>query len=169
MDIQNSTTQDVEEIFRLYRIATAFQKEKFTVHWPEFSRALIETEIAENRQWKLLLDSQIACVWATTFSDPQIWEERNADPSLYIHRIATNPDFRGRHLVGEIVKWAKGFAKQNGKEYIRMDTVGNNPGLIGYYQKCGFDFLGLSILKNTTGLPAHYDKATVSLFQLKLQ
>ncbi len=169
MNIQNSTTEDIEEIFRLYKLATDFQKTRFTVHWPEFSGRLIETEILENRQWKLILEDRVACVWATTFSDPQIWEERNADPSLYIHRIATNPHFRGQHLVGEIVKWAKGFAKQNDKKYIRMDTVGDNPGLISYYQKCGFDFLGLLKLKNTTGLPAHYDNATVSLFQMKLQ
>jgi len=49
-----------------------------------------------------------------------------------------------------------------------MDTVGDNPGLISYYEKCGFDFLGLLKLQNTKGLPAHYDNATVSLFQMTL-
>ena len=49
-----------------------------------------------------------------------------------------------------------------------MDTVGDNPVLISYYTKCGFDFLGLSKLKNTEGLPAHYENATVSLFQIDL-
>ena len=140
MDIQNSTTKDIDEIFRLYQLATDFQKARFAVHCPEFSRQLIETEIAEDRQWKLLLEGRVACVWATTFSDPQIWEERNADPSLYIHRIATHSQFRGRQLVGEIVTWARGFARQNQKACIRMDTVGYNPGLISYYQKRGFDF-----------------------------
>ena len=50
-----------------------------------------------------------------------------------------------------------------------MDTVGDNPGLINYYTKCGFDFLGLLKLKNTKGLPAHYDNATVSLFQMTIK
>ena len=49
-----------------------------------------------------------------------------------------------------------------------MDTVGDNLGLINYYTKCGFDFLGLLKLKNTEGLPAHYDNAMVSLFQMKI-
>jgi hypothetical protein len=49
-----------------------------------------------------------------------------------------------------------------------MDTVGDNSGLINYYTKCGFEFLGLLKLKNTKGLPAHYDNATVSLFQIDL-
>ncbi len=166
--IRNSNINDIAEIFRLYKISTDFQKTRFTVHWPEFDRTLIETEIAENRQWKIVAEDKIVCIWATTFNDPQIWEERNEDPSVYIHRIATNPDFRGQNLVGEIVEWVKVYAKENQKQYIRMDTVGDNQGLINYYTKCGFDFLGLLKLKNTEGLPAHYDNATVSLFQMTL-
>lgn len=168
MNIQNSTISDIDEIFRLYKIAVDFQKTKFAVHWPEFERSLVETEIAESRQWKIVINDQVACVWATTFSDPQIWEKRNDDPAVYIHRIATNPDFRGQNLVQEIVEWAKQYALANHKRFIRLDTVGDNPGLISHYIKCGFDFLGLSKLQNTAGLPAHYDNATVSLFQLEV-
>jgi len=167
-DIQNSNINDIDEIFRLYKIATDFQKTRFTVHWPEFERTLVETEILEHRQWKIIIDNQIACIWAIALSDPQIWGEQNKDPSVYIHRIATNPDYRGHHFVMEIVKWAKGYAKENNKKYIRMDTVGNNPKLIAHYEKCGFNFLGLSKLTDTQGLPAHYDQATVCLFQIEL-
>lgn len=168
LQINNSSIHDIDEIFRLYKIATDFQKTRFSVHWPEFDRKLVETEIYENRQWKIVIDGKIACIWATTFNDPQIWEERNEDPSVYIHRIATNPDFRGQNLVGQIVEWVKIYAKKNQKEFVRMDTVGDNKGLVSYYEKCGFDFLGLLKLKNTEGLPAHYDNATVSLFQMTL-
>ena len=164
--IQISNINDIDDIFHLYKIATDFQKTRFTVHWPEFDRTLIETEIAENRQWKIVTDNKIACVWATTFNDPQIWEERNEDPSVYIHRIATNNYFRGQNLVGQIVEWVKIYAKENQKKFVRMDTVGDNRGLINYYTKCGFDFLGLLKLKNTEGLPAHYNNGTVSLFQM---
>lgn len=48
MTIQNSTIDDIDEIFRLYALATDFQKSKFFVHWPEFKRDLIEMEIHEN-------------------------------------------------------------------------------------------------------------------------
>src|SRR5690606_7730400 len=167
--IKNSTKADIDEIFRLYKIATDFQKTRFTVHWPEFERGLVEKEIDEKRQWKLEIDGRIACVWATTFDDPQIWEERNADPAVYIHRIATNPDFRGQNLVAEIVKWARTYASDHDKAYIRMDTAGDNTKLINYYGKCGFEYLGPLKLSNTKGLPAHYDNATVSLFEIRLK
>ena len=169
VQIQNSNISDIDEIFRLYKIATDFQKtKKHSVSWPEFEKSLVETEIIEKRQWKIVINNKIACVWATTFNDPEIWEERNIDPSVYIHRIATNPDFRGQNLVEQIVTWVKVFAKENNKRFVRMDTVGNNQGLINHYTKCGFDFLGLLKLKNTVGLPAHYHNATVSLFQIAL-
>jgi GNAT superfamily N-acetyltransferase len=168
MEIQNSANKDIQEIFRLYNIATDFQKSKFIVHWPEFELNLVQTEIDENRQWKIIIDDKIACVWATTFNDPQIWEERNHDPAVYIHRIAVNPEFRGQNLVQQIAEWAKQYALSNEKRFVRMDTVGENTGLINYYTKCGFEFLGLLKLQNTEGLPAHYDNATVSLFQIEV-
>ena len=169
VQIQNSNISDIDEIFRLYKIATDFQKtKKHSVSWPEFEKSLVKTEIVEKRQWKIIINNKIACVWATTFNDPEIWEERNSDPSVYIHRIATNSDFRGQNLVEQIVTWVKVFAKENNKKFVRMDTVGNNQGLINHYTKCGFDFLGLFKLKNTEGLPAHYHNATVSLFQIAL-
>ncbi len=168
MVIENSTLEDTEEILRLYKLATDFQKLKFISHWPKFERSLIETEILENQQWKITIEGKIACVWATTFDDALIWEEKNIDPSVYIHRIAMNPDFRGENLVLNIVDFTKKYALDNNKKFIRMDTVGENQKLIAHYKKCGFNFLGLSKLEKTEGLPAHYSNATVSLFEMKL-
>jgi ribosomal protein S18 acetylase RimI-like enzyme len=168
MQIVNSTQEDFDEIFRLYAHASTYMEGRGTVTWPEFDREMVHTEITENRQWKLLIGGQTACIWATTFSDPQIWGERNADPSVYIHRIATHPDFRGRKLVNEIVTWARIHAQENGKQFIRLDTVGNNRGLIKLYTNCGFRFLGLFPLTDATGLPAHYRGAMLSLFEIEL-
>ncbi|MFL1896708.1 hypothetical protein ACJRPK_13455 [Aquimarina sp. 2-A2] len=112
MDITNSTIRDLETIFELYAIAAAYQKAKKTVVvWPEFDRDLVIGEIQDNRQWKLLIEGDVACVWATTFSDAQIWEEKNKDAAVYIHRIATNPKYRGHNFVKSIVTWAKEYAK----------------------------------------------------------
>ena len=116
----------------------------------------------------MMVGDEVVCIWAITDSDPQIWGDRNAEPALYLHRIATNPNFRSKNLVLDIVVWAKRYAKTKNLQYIRMDTVGENLGLIKHYRKCGFDFLGLSELEDTEGLPAHYHKATVSLFQMKV-
>jgi len=168
MNIYNSQIEDIDHIFELYKTATDYQNKKSMVAWPSFDRNLVEKEIIENRQWKLVIDHQIACVWATTDSDPQIWGAKNEAPSIYIHRICTNPNFRGKNLVKKIVTWSKKYAQGRNKKYIRMDTVGENIGLITHYKKCGFDFIGLSKLQDTSELPYHYQNATVSLFQISV-
>ena len=165
--IRNSTDLDIASIFRLYAIATSFQKQKFPGNqWPIFSKALVETEVKENRQWKLVIHGEIACIWAITFSDPHIWEDSKDDSAIYIHRIATNPKYSGQNLVLLIVDWAKAYCAERQIAFIRMDTCGNNRKLIGHYTKCGFEFLGITILKNTTALPAHYKDADVCLFEI---
>ena len=158
MQIQNSTIDDLEFIFDLYRSATAYQKERFISHWPEFDRDMVINEI----------EGEIVCIWATTFSDPLIWVDKDADPSVYIHRISTNPNCRGKAYVKQIVVWAKLYAIQNNKKFIRLDTVGENQKLIEHYTSFGFSFLGLSQLTNTADLPMHYHNATVSLFELSV-
>lgn len=86
----------------------------------------------------------------------------------YIHRIAVNPNFRGQNLVWHIVDWAKEYALKSSKNFIRLDTVSKNLGLIKHYQRCGFCFLGLTELNDTKGLPVHYQNAKVSLFEIRI-
>ncbi len=144
-------------------------KSKKQVAWPEFARELIIEEIEDLRQWKLLKNGKIACVWATTLNDESIWGSENNDPSLYIHRIATNPDFRGQKLVKQIVSWADNYCITNNLNYVRMDTVGLNKGLIGHYGKLGFIFLGTKELDNVANLPKHYSEGPVCLFQREVK
>ena len=167
--IAQSEPSDIAEIFTLYQAAANFQRSKKTVVvWPDFDPALVESEVAEGRQFKLLIDGAIACVWAIAFQDPQIWEERDGDPAIYIHRIATAPQFRGRALVKHLVQWAKVYAEKQEKKFVRLDTLGENTRLIAYYQEMGFDFLGIFSLKNTAGLPVHYHNTPACLFEIQL-
>jgi ribosomal protein S18 acetylase RimI-like enzyme len=164
MEIVNSNSDDIENIFRLYKIASDYQTIKNVTVWPVFDRKLVEKEISEKRQFKLVIDSQVACVFAITYEDEDIWEERSNDTSIYIHRIACDSNFRGNNYVKIIVDWIKGFAKD--KKCIRLDTCGNNLNLIKHYENCGFTFLGLVNLKNTEKLPPHYHNTVVCLFEI---
>ena len=167
--IKNVKITDIEEVFNLYKTASNYQKEKKTVVvWPDFNRDMVVNEILEKRQFKFLINNEVACIWAITFSDEQIWEDKNTDKAVYIHRIATNPNFRGNNYIYKIVNWAKKFAIKNEIQFIRLDTLGENNKLIEHYKKAGFDFLGLFHLKDTSNLPEHYKKAPVCLFEIDL-
>jgi ribosomal protein S18 acetylase RimI-like enzyme len=144
MQIINSTRDDIDTIIGLYEAAVVYQKIKFHKHWQAFDLKLIEKEIDENRQLKIVVDDTIACIFAVSFKDAVIWGARDKDPSLYIHRIVTNPLFRGNYYVKNIVEWAIQYCHSNGKEFVRMDTWSDNEKLIGYYTNCGFKFIGLT-------------------------
>lgn len=166
--IVNTSLQDMEAVLSLYKMASDFKKTVSGVQWPEFDQNMIETEINEGRHFKITVEGQVACVWSITFDDHQVWAEKNEDPAIYIHRIATNPNFRGQKFVEQIVEWAKQFAPQHNKLYVRMDTTAGNQRLTDYYVKCGFTYLGDKKMTDTEGRPDHYHNATMGLFQLEV-
>jgi ribosomal protein S18 acetylase RimI-like enzyme len=166
MEITNSTTSDLETIFDLYDAAVAHQKAVSNQHWLPFDRQLVADEIAEGRQWKIVVDGQIACIFLTAYSDPAIWGEKDLDPSIYLHRIVTNPAFRGRNFVQKVVEWSKNQARTSGKKFIRLDTWSDNPRLKELYIQCGFQFLGNQTPANPAVLPIHYSTITLGMYEL---
>lgn len=171
MEILHATIQDMPEIFRLYGLARDFQKAKKTVVvWPDFPESLVQNDIEEKRQFKILIDGKIACVFNITFEDPEIWQEKNADKAVYIHRIATNPDFRGQNFAKIIADWGIEFAKKNNLDFVRQDTIGENHGLIKIYTSAGFQFLGMHNVVEPEKLPSHYQQGLqVALFEINLE
>jgi hypothetical protein len=99
MEILNCSLTDVDTVLKLHEAARDLQKKKNTVIWPVFERALIEKDITESRLWKLMLDDQMACNWAITFTDREIWGELERDNSIYLHRIVTDPSVRASVLL----------------------------------------------------------------------
>ncbi len=165
MNIVNSQSGDLNTIFHFYDVAIAHQKKVFSKHWQGFSEELVEKEIAENRQFKILVNGKVAAIFAVTFKDPMIWKERDQD-AIYIHRIVTHPDYRGFTFVKKIVKWAKKYAKENHLKYIRMDTWADNEKLLKHYTSCGFDFAGTVKIESTNDLPKHYQGISLNLFEI---
>ncbi|MEO6612110.1 MAG: GNAT family N-acetyltransferase [Chitinophagaceae bacterium] len=166
MQIINSNMADIPVMLEFYDIAREYQKAKSLRHWQSFEPGLIEKEINEKRQWKIMEDDTIACIFMIAYEDPFIWGEKDKDPSVYIHRIVTHPAWRGRNYTAAIIEWAREHAKEKNKHFIRMDTWGDNPKLIDYYTKCGFNFLKIITPEETKHLPAHYSCISLGLFEI---
>ncbi|HWY09876.1 MAG TPA: GNAT family N-acetyltransferase [Bacteroidia bacterium] len=169
MHITNSSIEDLKIIFELFDSAIAYQKRKGYELWPRFSRQLIEIEIKEKRHWKIMEGDIIVCIFSVMYNDPVIWGEKDKDPAIYLHRITTNPDFKGKCMMEMIKHWAVGHAKQNNKKYLRMDTWGNNEILRNYYINCGFNYIGQQRLEKVEGLPEHYGGSLLSLFENEIK
>lgn len=140
------------------------------VIWPPFEKSFIEKEIKEKRQWKIIIDNIIVCNWAVTFEDREIWGRKDKNDGIYIHRICNNPISRGNRYIDTIVEWSRIYATQIGKQFVRLDTLGNNTKLIEHYTSAGFDFLGMYKLTDTANLPSHYkNEPNCCLFEIDLK
>ena len=166
MEILQSELADLGAILALYDAATELQRSKGTVQWPKISTELVESEIREGRQWKLMIEGELACVWVVAYDDELIWGP--TERSVFLHRIANNPSQRGKSLVGIVVEWAKNHCNQNDLRFIRLDTVGYNPGLIRLYTSHGFSSLEPVIIADPSDLPAHYAEDEAYLFEIDL-
>lgn len=165
----NCYPEDVPTIMNLYEAARHFQIAKQVVVWPYFSKDFLLNEIAQSRQFKIVFENQIVCNWAITFSDKEIWGDQDKSDSIFIHRICIDSNFRGNRYIDMIVQWAKKYAFKHNKIFVRLDTLGNNTGLIKHYTSAGFTFLGMYRLAYTATLPKHYqDEPNCCLFEIRI-
>lgn len=168
MSFEPAATRDLGLIFDLYDKAIEFQKTVFDKQWLGFDADLVNREIAEGRLWKILDDGGVGCIYSVAYEDPFIWGETSHVSAMYIHRIVTNPKFRGRSYVRKIVDWAREHAVENGLRYIRMDTWADNLKLKEYYLGCGFAWKGTVTPEDSPTMPAHYRGIQLGLFEMDL-
>jgi GNAT superfamily N-acetyltransferase len=168
MQISNCTIADIPLMLTFYDMARDLQKEKSNHHWLSFDPAQVKIEIEEHRQWKITEGNTLACIFMTVYDDPYIWGERNAIPSVYLHRIVTHKDHYGKGYVHTIIEWAREHGRKLGKKMLRVDTWGDNPKLVDYYVQCGFRLLEIITPANTTNLPAHYNFISLALLEMPI-
>lgn len=166
--IVNSTMADMDTLFAFYRAGAVYMKDMGEVRpWQEFERTAVAKEIEEGRQWKVLDNGETVAVFLTTYNDPFVWQEKDQDPAVYIHRIATHPEHRGKGYVQGIVDWGREHARENGKKFLRLDTGARNTRLVNYYKRCGFNLLG-EVYPDSPALPAHYRGGIIALMEIAI-
>ena len=168
MAIVNAGISDLDTLMQFYDNAIAHQKTVSNLVWKGFDREVVIKEIEEGRQWKIMIDSQVACVFMTALNDPDIWDERDKDAAIYIHRICTSPDFRGKGFVKIITDWTLDFARINNLDFVRLDTWQDNARLHDIYLNAGFNYVGTKLIDASGNLPKHYWGVTLGLFEISI-
>lgn len=170
MTITPTDIGDLGEVETLFALAIEYQRKKGTYSWQGMNRPLIENEIRQKLHWKILEEDHIACFFSVAFTDRLVWDERDSDPSIYLHRIVTNPVFRGKGYVRHIVAWAEEYGRSMGKHFIRLDTGRDNHRLNTYYRECGFEYCGVKRFPDDAdpAVPRHYLGSGLSLFERKI-
>ena len=169
MEIINSNINDLDLIFSFYKEATDFQKTKFHRSWQPFDIEMVTREIYENKQFKIISEGKVIGIFAVAYSDPLIWKEKDLQPSVYLHRIVSHEDFKGKFIVKEIINWSLQHAKDLNLKFIRLDTFSDNTKLVDYYKTCGFKLVGEVSPEKSNDLPDHYAGVSLALLEIEVQ
>jgi len=166
--IVHTVESDLDVIFSFFDAAIEYQKTNNFPVWPDYDKGLLKDDIVNKRQYKILIDNQVACVFTICFSDEIVWREKNKDKALYLHRCVVNPQFKGLKLFEHITNWAIRYAKSNDIEYLRMDTWGDNDTLVNYYLDFGFQIIEYFTTPESEELPIQQRGNLVVLLERRI-
>jgi ribosomal protein S18 acetylase RimI-like enzyme len=168
VEIVNTESRDLEQIFELFEHSINYQEKNGYPVWRNYDKNAIIKDIADKNQYKVVIDSKTAIAFSVRYSDKIIWRDLDKADSIYLHRIVVNPEFKGQKLFGRILDWVKEHSKQKGLSSIRMDTWAANPTIIDYYKSFGFTFVETYTTPDSEELPVHNRKLALTLLEYKL-
>ncbi len=166
--IIHTTKNDLDFIYWLFDEAIAYQKRKNFTVWKGYDKNVLQKDILNELQYKIIIANEIACVFSICYTDPVIWREKEKGDAIYLHRIVVNPKYKGEKQFKKILDWTIEHAKQKKLNFVRMDTWADNPNIIGYYQSFGFIFLGTYTTPETEELPKSHRNLELALLEFKL-
>lgn len=76
--------------------------------------------------------------------DPMWPAEPIEKHAAYIYTLAVRPGFSGQNIGATMLDWAATYARDLGRQWLRLDCLAHNARLRTYYQDLGFTFIGLS-------------------------
>jgi GNAT superfamily N-acetyltransferase len=91
--------------------------------------------------------------------DQAFWPDDTVGEALYLHKLAVRREFAGLGLSQLMLDWAKAKALEQGRRFLKLDTVSSMPKLNKLYKDYGFSYCG----EKQVGI------YLVSLYQLDLR
>ena len=130
------------EVGALLDEATVWVGERGYEQWPlPFPREQISSAIERGEVYVAEIDRDVVATVTLLWEDPTYWGERPAD-AAYVHKLAVRRACAGQRIGSAIVDWADRCAAAAGRRFVRLDCLGDNPGIRAYYERLGFEHCG---------------------------
>ncbi|WP_449479347.1 GNAT family N-acetyltransferase [Streptomyces abikoensis] len=100
-----------------------------------------ENNINDGRTWVIDNDCHDGLLATVTLAPPDrdFWHESDSPGSaVYIAKLITARQAKGKRLGGRILDWAGAVARDSGLPWIRLDCWRDNKALQDYYLRAGF-------------------------------
>jgi len=148
VNVREARPDDTEVVAGLLDEATRWVGERGFEQWPlPFPRDELAEAIARGEVFVAEHDGEAVATVTILTDDPQYWGARPPD-ALYVHKLAVARAQAGRGLGAEVIRWADRRAASLGREFLRLDCLGDSNGIRAYYEGLGFEHRGDLVLGN---------------------
>lgn len=69
------------------------------------------------------------------------WKYNEGETGV-IHRLAVHPDFQGKGIAKQLIRFSENYFSKKGFRQIRLDAYTANPSALGLYDKLGYETSG---------------------------
>ena len=142
MNVRLAGAGDVEIVGGLMDEASAWVNELGHAQWTRpFPREVVAAAVSREEVYVAEVEGRAIATVTVLEDDPTYWGERPPD-ALYVHKLVVQRDHAGRGLGAALVEWVDERAAENGRQFLRLDCLRDDPGIRGYYEGLGFEHCG---------------------------
>ena len=146
--IRKAQIKELEEIKKLTEACARAMIKKDIFQWNEHYPSLekLKNDILKSELYVLVeKDMILGMIVITETMDeeyiPIEWLSKTEN-NIYIHRLATHPDFWGQGYAQKLMDFAEDYARKNHFESVRLDTFSQNERNQRFYESRGYKKLG---------------------------
>ena len=169
--IRKAKLNDLRKIKKLTEAcAKALQQQnifQWNAHYPSLKK--LQNDIEKEELYVLEEENMIIAIIVLTPNMDEVY--RNIDwlsktsNNLYVHRLATHPEFWGKGYARRMMDFAEEFAKNKNFTSIRLDTFSKNIRNQKFYEARGYTKLGDVYFPHKNEYPFHcYEKLLANSF-----
>ena len=151
MNVRRAQQEDALTVAGLLDEATVWVNDLGFSQWPlPFPRDQLAAAIDRGEVYVVESeDGEAVATVSMLPDDPLYWGDQPPD-AFYVHKLAVRRDQAGRGIGAAVVEWANAEAAEAGREFLRLDCLGDNPGIRDYYEDLGFEHRGDVVLDGRT-------------------
>lgn len=147
MHIRRAKPEDLHEIMQLIHRVVPLMRESGNLQWDDDypNLSVFESDLQKDLLWVEEVDRRIAGVAAITTDQYAEYADVGWDVSekaIVVHRLAVDPEFRGRGVAAALMHQAELVAVEKGIQVLRVDTNTQNVATQKLFPKLGYIFAG---------------------------
>jgi len=163
--IRKANLNDLRDIKKLTEACAKSLQQQNIFQWNEHYPSLekLQNDIEKQELYVFEKENRIIAIIVLTPNMDEVYRNINwlskTGNNLYVHRLATHPEFWGKGYARKMMDFAEEFAKNKNFTSIRLDTFSKNIRNQKFYEARGYTKLGDVYFPHKNEHPFHcYEK-----------